>query len=191
MIYETIVTSTGADGTPHIAPFGVREQAGLVLLAPFRPSTMLDNVLRTRCAVINATDDVRIFAGTLTGRRDWPVKRAKWVDGWVLQNALSHRELGLVDVKDDAVRPELVFRVVHQANHAPFRGFNRAQSAVLEAAVLVSRLHMLPIEKIEAEVRYLAIAVKKTAGEHEWQAWNWLMESIENHKAERQGTNQA
>jgi hypothetical protein len=190
VIYETVITTTAADGSAHIAPFGIRERNGLVVIAPFRPSTTLDNLLRCRHAVVNATDDVRIFAGALTGRRNWPVRCAE-IDGWVLEAALAHRELELVDVKEDAMRPELSFQVVHEAMHASFRGFNRAQAAVLEAAVLVSRLHMLPLEKIEGEVRYLAIAIEKTAGEYELQAWNWLMEKIENYRAEMRGENQA
>lgn len=191
MINETIITSSDADGKVHIAPFGVRERDGLVLIAPFRPSSSLDNLLHGRCAVVNAIVDVRIFAGALTGRRDWPVRRANKIDGWVLDAALTHRELELVDVQEDAVRPELLFRVVHEAIHAPFRGFNRAQAAVLEAAVLVSRLHLLPLEKIEHEVNYLTIAVEKTAGEHELEAWSWLMEKIDNYKAGMRGENLA
>lgn len=191
MIYETIITTCTDQGQPHIAPFGIRERDGLVLIAPFRPSTSLDHLLRDRCAVVNLTDDVRVFAGALTGRRDWPVRRAEQIDGYVLESALAHRELELIEVREDALRPELTFRVVFEAMHAPFRGFNRAQAAVLEAAVLVSRLHMLPLEKIEAEVNYLRIAVEKTAGEYEWQAWGWLMERIDNHKAELRGENLA
>ncbi len=191
MIYETIVTTTNADGGARIAPFGIREQDGNVIISPFRPSASLENLLRSGHAVINATDDVRIFAGSLTGRHDWPLRRADRVDGWVLQAALAHRELELLNVRDDDLRPELTFRVVHEVIHAPFRGFNRAQAAVLEAAVLVSRLHMLSPEKIESETRYLVIAIEKTAGEHEQQAWNWLMEKIENHKAVVRGGNLA
>jgi hypothetical protein len=191
MIYETIVTTMNPDGIAHIAPFGVREQDGLVIIAPFRPSTTLDNLLFTRGAVINMTDDVRIFAGALTDRREWPVRKAEKVAGFVLDAALAHRELELVEVREDAVRPELLFRVVHEMTHRPFRGFNRAQAAVLEAAVLVSRLHMLPMEKIEVEMAYLSIAIEKTAGEREQQAWGWLMEKIENHKAEMRGENLA
>lgn len=191
MIYETIITTTNVDGSPHIAPFGIRERDGQVVIAPFRPSASLDNLLRSGRAVVNATDDIRIFAGSLTGRRDWPVKRAAMVDGWVLECALSHRELELLHVREDEVRPELTFRVAYEATHAPFRGFNRAQAAVLEAAVLVSRLQMLPLEKIETEIRYLTIAIEKTAGEREQQAWNWLMEKIENHKAAIRGENLA
>ncbi len=191
MIFETIVTSLNEDGSVHAAPFGVRERAGRVLIAPFRPSTSLDNLLREKTAVVNLVDDVRLFAGCLTGRRDWPVWPAEMINGHVLEAALAHRELRLVEVIEDATRPQLLFEVIHERNHRPFRGFNRAQSAVVEAAVLVSRLNMLSAEKIDAELQYLAIAMEKTAGECEWQAWRWLMEKIGNFRAEQNGSNQA
>ena len=191
MIVETIVTSVDANNTPHIAPFGVRERDGLVLIAPFRPSVTLDNLLFSRSAVLNLTDDVRVFAGALTGRRPWSVHAAEKINGYVLDSALAHRELELVEVKDDDARPELCFRVLHEVNHAPFRGFNRAQAAVIELSVLVSRLNRLPMEKIEAEIAYLIIAMEKTAGEREREAWGWLIEHIENHKAAMHGENLA
>ncbi len=191
VIYETIVTTLNEDGSPHAAPFGVRERPGKVLIAPFRPSTSLDNLLRERSAVVNLTDDVRIFAGSLTGRRDWPVHPAETVRGCVLEDVLAYRELRLVDVIEDATRPQLIFDVMHEVSCRPFRGFNRAQAAVIEASVLVSRLQILPDEKIDTELRYLEIAMEKTAGEKEWQAWGWLLEKIENYRAERSGRNQA
>lgn len=191
MILETIVTSVDVNNMPHIAPFGVREHNGLVLITPFRPSATLDNLLLNRNAVINLTDDVRAFAGALTGRRNWPVHRAEKVNGFVLDNALAHRELELVEIKEDDMRPELYFRVVHEVNHAPFRGFNRAQAAVVELSILVSRINRLPMEKIEAEIAYLAIALGKTAGKREREAWGWLIEHIENHKAAMHGENLA
>ena len=49
---------------------------------------------------------------------------------------------------------------------------------MLECAVLVSRLKMLPPEKVEAELKYLEIAISKTAGPREEEAWGWLMERI-------------
>lgn len=191
MIYESILTTLSSEGVPHIAPFGVRERDGLILIAPFRPSVTLDNLLSTRHAVLNFTDDVRVFAGSLSGHRDWPLTKASNIDGVVLSSALTHRELALVEVKEDQVRPELYFRVVHEEIHAPFRGFNRAQAAVIELAVLVSRLHMLPLDKIETELNYLKIAIEKTAGEREFEAWQWLVDKVENHKAMITGENQA
>ncbi|MFL9711552.1 DUF447 domain-containing protein [Methylobacillus sp. Pita1] len=191
MIYESILTSISSEGKVHIAPFGVRERNGLVLIAPFRPSVTLDNLLETQYAVLNFTDDVRPFAGGLTGRHDWPLARASKVNGVVLASALTHQELELLEIKDDETRPELYFRVIHEEIHAPFRGFNRAQAAVIELAVLVSRLHMLPMEKIETEINYLKIAIEKTAGERELEAWQWLVDKVENHKAAMTGGNQA
>ncbi len=191
MIYETIVTSMDATGMPHIAPFGVREEEGFTLIAPFKPSATLDNLLASRHAVVNLTDDVRVFAGALTGRTDWPLFPATRVKGFVLKTALAHRELELVKVQEDELRPQLFFHTVHEEVHAGFHGFNRAQAAVMELAILVSRLHMLPMEKIDAEIAYLHIAIQKTAGEREQQAWSWLMERVENHKAQLKGENLA
>ena len=191
MILETIVATVNQDGSAHITPFGIREQDDLVLIAPFRPSTSLENILRTKMAVISLTDDVRVFAGSLTGRRHWPLISATQVEGFVLQQALAHRELELVKIEEDATRPKCWFRVVNEQNHAPFKGFNRAQAAVVELAVLVSRLHLLSAEKIDSEIQYLRIAIEKTAGEHEREAWNWLMEAVENFRAEQSGENVA
>ena len=182
-ILETIVTTRAPDGRTHIAPMGLREQEGLALLAPFRPSTTLEYILASRCAVVNATDDVRVFAGCIAGRRDWPLVPADKVAGVRLAGALAHTELTLERIEEDGSRPRLFLRPVHRAVHAPFSGFNRAQAAVIEAAVLVSRLHLLPPEKIDAELAYLAIAIEKTAGPAEQEAWGWLLEHIARHRA--------
>jgi hypothetical protein len=67
---------------------------------------------------------------------------------------------------------------VHTATHAVWGGYNRAEAAVLELAVLTTRLSMLPPEKIDAELEYLEIAISKTAGPREKEAWGWLMERV-------------
>ena len=182
MIRETIVTTRSTDGTAHIAPMGIHERNDRLVIAPFRPSTTLENLLREGCAVINHTDDVRIFAGCLTRRRDWPVTAAQHITGMRLQDCLAHVELTIEAVEDDDLRPRFIGRAVHQQHHAPFRGFNRAQAAVIEAAILVSRLDRLSWEKIESELKYLNIAVQKTAGPREQQAWDWLMEAVDSHR---------
>ena len=82
-------------------------------------------------------------------------------------------------MEEDELRPRFHCRIVHEAIHAPFRGFNRAQAAVIETAILASRLKMLPREKIEQELAYLQIAVEKTAGPREHEAWRILVEKIE------------
>ena len=176
MIRETIVTTVGAHGEPHIAPLGLIAEGAHWVLAPFHPSTTLGNLRRTPFAVANLTDDVRIFAGCLTGRRDWPLAPSAVVAVPRLQASLAHLELEVIETREDATRPRFVCRVVHRALHAPFEGFNRAQAAVIEGAVLISRLRILPRSEIETELNRLAIVVGKTAGESETEAWGWLVE---------------
>ena len=81
-----------------------------------------------------------------------------------LADAVSHWELSVERVSEDEQRPRFSCRLVHEGSHRPWEGFNRAQAAVLECAVLVTRLKMLPPEKIDAELKYLEIAISKTAG---------------------------
>ena len=185
LIYESIITTLSEDGGVHIAPMGVWQEDKLIVLAPFRPSTTLDNLVRSGHVAVNASDDVRVFAGCLTGRRDWPTRPATRIDCCVLADALAHVEYRVERISDDPVRPHFYCREVHRETHAPFPGFNRAQAAVIEAAILVSRLHRLPLAKIEREIDYLNIAVDKTAGSREREAWAWLMEKIAAFRAER------
>lgn len=185
MILETIVTTRTESGADHIAPMGVREQDGYTILSPFRPSATLDHILRERCAIVNLTDDVRIFAGCLTGRYGWPTVPAAFLACNRLAAALAHVELELDHVEDDPMRPRLWCRAAGRFSHAPFPGFNRAQAAVIEAAILVSRLGMLPAEKVSAELAYLAIAVEKTAGPREREAWDWLQAAVAAHRSGR------
>jgi hypothetical protein len=179
MIWETVVTTRSPDGRVHIAPMGIRLEDGRVVLAPFRPSITLDNVLATGAAAVNMTDDVRIFAGCLTGRYDWPTVACERVPSVRLADSIAHRELQVARVEDDATRPRLLCDIVFERTHRAFSGFNRAQAAVVEAAILVSRLDLLPAEKIDAELAYLTIAIEKTAGPNEREAWGWLMARIE------------
>ncbi|BCX88912.1 conserved hypothetical protein [Methylomarinovum tepidoasis] len=184
MILETLVTTRDRAGDPHIAPMGVHMEGEKLVILPFRPSRTLDNLLATEVAVVNASDDVRIFAGCLTGRRDWPLTRAERIDCPRLAESLSHTEVTLEQVEDDPVRPRLLCRPLYTAMHRPFRGFNRAQHAVLEAAILISRLDRLPWDKIEAEWAIHKLALEKTAGPREETAWGWLEERLNQYRKE-------
>jgi len=183
MIFETIISTVNAAGEAHVTPFGMRMQDGLVVISPYKPSTTLQNILATGHAVLNLTDDVRIFAGALTGHKSWHLLAAEKIPGIRLEESLAHKELKLLNVEDDLVRPQLFLEIIHESQHAAFQGFNRAQAAVIELAVLVSRLKRLPMEKIQQEMQYLQIAIDKTAGPRELEAWGWLIEVITNHQA--------
>ena len=180
-IRETILTTVSPAGEVHIAPLGIIEDGERWIVAPFRPSTTLDNLEATGVAVVNYTDNAKIFAGCLTGRRDWPLVAVEGCVAPRLAAALSHDVLEVVSIEEDDTRPRLSCRVAASAQHAPYKGMNRARAAVLEAAILASRLHLLSHEKIEAEIAYLKIAVDKTAGEDEREAFGWLLDKIGDH----------
>lgn len=182
MIREIILTTVSADGEAHLAPMGVHVlEENQFLIMPFKPSRTLDNLKATGVAVMNYCEDVRVFAGCLTGRRDWPLLPAANVRGFRLADTLGHAELEVAQFEDDPVRAKFYCRVIHEVTHAPFMGYNRAQVAVLEAAILVSRLDLLPEERIRTELQYLTIAIEKTAGPREREAWAWLLARVQDH----------
>lgn len=185
-IVETIITTADADGMVHIAPLGLIADGETWIVAPFKPSKTLDNLRANPVAVASHTQDVRVFAGCVTGRKNWPLLPATQVPCSRLQTCVSHWELRVARVVEDDLRPRFVCEVVHQETHTPWQGYSRAQAAVLELAVLTTRLHMLPPEKIDAELKYLEIAISKTASETEREAWSWLIEKIQTWRASQQ-----
>src|SRR3954454_25314695 len=101
MIRETIVTTVNPAGAVHVAPLGIIQDGEGWIIAPFRPSTTLDNLRAVPFAVGNYTDDVRVFAGSLTGRRDWPTTAADGGTVPRLAGALAHAELAVTSIAKD------------------------------------------------------------------------------------------
>ncbi|MDI3258739.1 MAG: DUF447 family protein [Sinobacteraceae bacterium] len=184
LIREAIVSTPAPDGGVHFAPLGFRREGPYVVLAPYAPSRTLDNLRTASVAAISHTDDVRVFAGCLTGRRDWPSAPCAHIPCGRLAEALAHHELAVVRVDTtQAERPRFFCRELAVQMHRPCPGFNRAQAAVLEACILVSRLDRLPLSDIERAIQFLQPLVDKTAGSREREAWNWLLERIAAHRA--------
>jgi uncharacterized protein len=187
LIRECVVTTLNAAGEPHLAPLGLIEEGDRWIVAPFRPSTTLANLELCAKATASFIDAAEIFAGFVTGLRDWPLVD---VQGWPaprLEAALSHAELEVESIVADELRPRFRCVVRRIETHRPFLGMNRAKAAVLEAAVLATRLNMLPREKIDSEIAYLRIAIEKTAGPAERAAWDRIMARIEQHRAQNGG----
>jgi len=183
MILEVLVTTRDTAGQIHLAPMGITlNGVEQLVISPFRPSQTLDNLLATEHAVVNACDDVRLFAGCVTGRYNWTYCPVADGQGYYLADALSYSEVAVVAYEDDPVRPRVHCQILTTRSLKPFCGFNRAQFSVLEAAILVSRLDRLPWQKIVEEIRYLRIGFEKTAGPREREAWAWLMAAIEHYR---------
>lgn len=177
-IVETIITTTNASAELHVAPLGLIQEGDHWIIGPFKPSKTLDNLKANPVFTASHTDDVRVIAGCVSGRKSWPTVDAIKIIGGRLADCVSHWELKVDRVLEDETRPRFFAKIVHEQMHRPWEGYSRAQAAVIELAVLTTRLHMLPAEKIDAELKYLEIAITKTAGERELQAWGWLMDKV-------------
>jgi hypothetical protein len=57
-------------------------------------------------------------------------------------------------------------------------GFNRAKHAVLEAAILATRTHLIPADQIRDEFARLQVIVDKTAGPREREAMALLTDYV-------------
>ena len=96
----------------------------------------------------------------------------------MLEAACSWRELEVSSIDDTPPRSRIEARVVHQGIRREFLGFNRARHAVLEAAILATRTHLIPADEIRAEYARLQVIVDKTAGPREREAMAMLTEYV-------------
>jgi hypothetical protein len=182
MILEGIVTTISATGDINIAPMGPRVDAEMtrLLLRPFNTSTTYHNLRAHGEGVLHVTDDVLLLARTALGQLE-PIPAlmaARKIRGCVLRDACRFFEFRVVSIDDRAERISIEVEVLHNETLRDFFGFNRAKHAVLEGAIMATRVHLLPMDEIEAEYRKLAVIVEKTGGEQERAAWAFLEQQL-------------
>lgn len=179
MIIESILTTTDADGTVNCAPMGVEWGEEEIVIKPFLETTTFRNLQATRVAVVNLTDDVMLFAQGAIATVQFPAAPAEVVKGVVLEAACSWREVEVVTLDATPPRAHVLTRVVHRGVRREFLGFNRARHAVLEAAILATRTHLLPADQIRNEFARLQVIVDKTAGPREREAMALLTDYVQ------------
>jgi hypothetical protein len=182
VIIETIVTTMAADGAVNCAPMGVDWNPDVrpdaIVLKPFLETATYRNVSGTRAAVVNLIDDVRVFARAAISNPTYETVPAHVVRGVVLADACSWREVEVTSIDSTPPRSRIETRTVHSGVRREFIGFNRARHAVLEAAILATRTHLLPPEEIRAAFARLQVIVDKTAGPREQEAMVMLTEYV-------------
>jgi hypothetical protein len=179
MIVETIVTTVDGNGRVNCAPMGVEWGDDAIVLKPFLETATYRNVIATRTAVVNLTDDVRVFAQAAISNPVYATVPATLVRGVVLAECCSWRELEVRTVDSTPPRSRIETTVVHRGFRREFIGFNRACHAVLEAAIYSTRLHLLEHEFVRSEIARLQVIVDKTAGEREHEAMALLTAHIQ------------
>jgi hypothetical protein len=182
MILEGIVTTLSADAEINIAPMGPQVTPAMdrLVLRPFRTAHTYQNLKAHGEGVFHVTDDVLLLARTAVGNVTPlpPMMPAKCVRGSVLLGACGYYEFRVASLDDREERSRFETVVVHSGRLRDFVGFNRGKHAVLEAAILATRISILPLSEIEAEFRRLRILVEKTGGAQEEEAFAFLTEYL-------------
>lgn len=183
MILEAIVTTLNADGSVNVAPMGPQVDAEMrsFVLRPYQSSTTYQNLKRTGQGVLHVTDDVELLAraaiGPLSPMRE--LAPAEGVEGFRLADCCRWYAFRLRSLDDSQPRTTIVADVVQRGHVRDFFGFNRAKHAVVEAAILATRLDLSPTDEIRAEYQRLKILVDKTGGEQEQRAFQILQAHVE------------
>jgi hypothetical protein len=178
MIIESIITTLDSQGAINFAPMGVEWGEDVIVVKPFLETTTFRNIQATGAAVVNLTDDVLLFAQAAISNPQYPAGPATVIRGAVLEAACSWRELEVRSIDATPPRSRIETRVVHHGKRREFLGFNRARNAVLETAILSTRLHLIPRAEIETDLAKLQIVVNKTAGSREFEAMELLTDFI-------------
>jgi hypothetical protein len=178
VIVETIVTTVTDDNKVNCAPMGVEWGEDMIILKPFLDTTTYRNVVATGAAVVNLTDDVRVFARAAIGNPQYPTVPAVVVRGVVLADCCSWRELQVRSIDNTPPRSRIDMTEAYRGMRREFIGFNRARHAVLEAAIYATRLHLLPRPFVESEFARLQTIVDKTAGPAELEAMALLTDHL-------------
>jgi hypothetical protein len=178
LILEGLVTTLDPDGAPHLAPMGPRVVGDFsrFTLRPFSTSSTYKNLVVHPEGVLHVTDDALLLAKAAIGAVDVfpPLRAAERVRGVVLADSCRHYEFVVRSMDASSERVTIEAEVVHAGRTRDFFGFNRAKHAVVEAAILATRLHLLPLADVAVEYRKLRIIVEKTGGTDEHTAMDLL-----------------
>lgn len=159
---------------------------GSIVLKPFQGSKTLANLQRQGSGVFHVLDDALLLAQSVIGMGNRiPIEPAKIVKGWIISGACSAWEFEVEHLDHSQKRSRIICRVVQEHSLRAFGGWNRAQFAVIELAILYSRVGILEKDEILGSIPSLETLIQKTAGPREREAWNLLNNAL----CERLGEN--
>jgi uncharacterized protein len=177
-VIETVVTTINPDGSVNCAAMGVEWGEERIVIKPYGGTRTLRNLRASAAAVVNLTDDILLFSQAALGDPHPPTRPAASIEGAILEDACSWREVRVEAIDDGSPRARVSTRVVDGGAGREFLGLNRARHAVLEASILASRARMLAASDIRAELRRLQVLVDKTAGPREREAMAYVTRHV-------------
>ncbi len=182
MILEGLVTTMGPDAALNVAPMGPWSEGdwSRFVLRPFKTSTTYRNLKAAGEGVLHVTDDVLLLARAAIGPvTDAETRPADAVRGRILVSSARYHEFRVIDLDDRDDRATIRVETVASGRHGDLFGLNRAKHAVVEAAILATRLGIIPGPEIRNEFERLAPLVSKTGGPAEIEAFALLRAFVE------------
>lgn len=185
MIIEGIVTTRDSAGVLNIAPMGARcaEQViyqgtvpDTLTLRPYRSSQTFRNLSHDGLGVFHVTDDVELLARAAVGDELGDVKTSELPGSGQAILADACRWYALKVQSTDATREpaELRCRVTDHGHIRDFAGLNRGMLAVVEAAILATRIDFHDIRDWQDRLREWRVLVDKTGGTREQRAFQFV-----------------
>lgn len=184
-ILEGLVTTLNEDGTTNLSPMGpiVDRQLGsggteLLHFRPYAPSTTLDNLRRTGQGVLHVTDDAGLVGMAAVGKlKKLPnMRKASGFEGMILTQACRWFSFEVVGLDDREELHHVYAKVIEKGTLRDHFGFNRASAAILELAIMATRIKLLPAEEIRSAAERLATIVKKTGDKKDLRALEMLQQ---------------
>jgi hypothetical protein len=109
--------------------------------------------------------------------------RARAIDGWIVEGACRWYAFRVRTADLEAQRATFLADVVETGTIREFFGFNRAKHAVVEAAILATRVHLLGADDLIDQLARLKPLVDKTGGPQERRAFDFLSTYIQSQLA--------
>ncbi|HUV02280.1 MAG TPA: DUF447 domain-containing protein [Desulfobacteria bacterium] len=185
-ISEVIVTTQSAVGMPNAAPVGIiteideRGSETKQFIKLYKGSQTLENVLETSTVAANVTDDVVLFVKTALGHlSELYLSEFAGVPVLTKANAWIVFTTVLIEERSDYLHFQVLPRTV-KINRKEVKAINRGRNAVIEAAVLATRLELAKDEEEKESMRErvaeYAEIVEKCGGRREKEAMAILRE---------------
>jgi hypothetical protein len=170
MIIETIFSTVSEGGEVNFAPMGIVWGGESVIVRPFHNTQTYLNLLSGGYGVANLSDDALAYVQCGLYGGILPHFPASSMPGIVFQGACSWLELAVTSRSGTDERAEFQCRVLYRGRQRDFLGFCRASNAVIEAAIMATRLALIDRKKVAEDLNHYMKIVHKTGDEKEKQA---------------------
>lgn len=189
MILESLVTTHDVSGQVNLAPLGpivadsfAEQSAPEFLLRPYEGSRTCANLIATGRATIHVVDDVLLIAETAVGSADIQDRiEPMTIMGeryWRLKRCHRWFAVEVTAVGGVPPRYEMTARTIQTGTVDSFFGFNRAKHAIIEIAVLATRIGLVPDDEIVSTILGSVTILEKTAGQREREAFTLLWNHV-------------